>query len=95
MRSQLDGASAPRYPSPVETPRSKVVTEARIPAVTAESVHWARIAHERAAAARHERIAQIAYLMAEARGFEPGHEAEDWLRAQSEVDAADAGIRRK
>jgi hypothetical protein len=33
-------------------------------------------------------IAQAAYYRAERRGFEPGYEAEDWLAAESEVDAA-------
>jgi hypothetical protein len=33
-------------------------------------------------------IAQAAYYRAERRGFEPGHEAEDWLAAEGEVDAA-------
>jgi hypothetical protein len=33
-------------------------------------------------------IAQIAYYRAERRGFEPGHEAEDWLSAEAEVDTA-------
>ena len=32
-------------------------------------------------------IAEGAYLRAERRGFAPGHEAEDWLAAESEVDA--------
>ena len=31
-------------------------------------------------------IAQNAYLRAERRGFEPGHETEDWLAAEAEVD---------
>ncbi len=33
-------------------------------------------------------IAQAAYYRAERRGFAPGHEAEDWLAAESEVDTA-------
>jgi hypothetical protein len=37
--------------------------------------------------ARRAMIAQNAYLRAERRGFEPGHEEEDWLAAESEVDA--------
>ena len=37
---------------------------------------------------RREMIAKAAYYRAERRGFEPGHEAEDWLAAESEVDAA-------
>lgn len=32
-------------------------------------------------------IAQAAYFRAEKRGFAPGHEAEDWLAAEAEVDA--------
>jgi hypothetical protein len=36
---------------------------------------------------RYERIAEAAYLRAERRGFEPGHELEDWLAAEQEVDA--------
>jgi Protein of unknown function (DUF2934) len=37
--------------------------------------------------ARRALIAQSAYLRAEARGFLPGREAEDWLAAEAEVDA--------
>ena len=36
---------------------------------------------------RYERIAEAAYLRAERRGFEPGHELEDWLAAEQEVEA--------
>jgi hypothetical protein len=32
-------------------------------------------------------IAKAAYYRAEKRGFAPGHETEDWLAAESEVDA--------
>lgn len=37
-------------------------------------------------AARFARIALAAYLRAEARGFGPGKELEDWLVAEREVD---------
>jgi hypothetical protein len=37
---------------------------------------------------RHELIAQAAYFRAQHRGFEPGHECEDWLAAEAEVDVA-------
>jgi hypothetical protein len=33
-------------------------------------------------------IAEVAYYRAERRGFEPGHEAADWLSAEAEVDTA-------
>jgi Protein of unknown function (DUF2934) len=36
-------------------------------------------------------IAKLAYLMAERRGFRPGHELEDWLAAENEVDQRLAG----
>jgi hypothetical protein len=32
-----------------------------------------------------DEIRQLAYLMSERRGFEPGHETEDWLAAEREV----------
>jgi len=32
-----------------------------------------------------DEIRRLAYLMAERRGFEPGHEAEDWFAAEREV----------
>jgi hypothetical protein len=33
-------------------------------------------------------IAEVAYYRAERRGFEPGHEVQDWLSAEAEVDTA-------
>lgn len=36
---------------------------------------------------RERLIAESAYLRAERRGFAPGHEVEDWLAAETEVDA--------
>ena len=35
---------------------------------------------------RHASIAKAAYFRAESRGFAPGHEVEDWLAAEEEVD---------
>lgn len=35
---------------------------------------------------REELIRDAAYLRAERRGFAPGHELEDWLAAEQEVD---------
>lgn len=36
---------------------------------------------------RHACIAEAAYFTAEHRGFAPGHELEDWLQAENEVEA--------
>jgi hypothetical protein len=38
-------------------------------------------------------IAQAAYLKAEKRSFEPGHEVEDWLEAEKEVNALLGGVK--
>lgn len=35
-----------------------------------------------------QRIAELAYQKAERRGFEPGHEWEDWLEAEAEIRAS-------
>lgn len=32
-----------------------------------------------------DEVRSLAYLLAERRGFEPGHDAEDWLEAEREV----------
>ena len=34
----------------------------------------------------HERIAERAYELARRRGFQPGHELEDWLQAEREIE---------
>jgi hypothetical protein len=54
---------------------------------------WARMLVQQSAPdvgprARHEMIAQVAYMLAQARGFAPGHELDDWLSAEAEVDRA-------
>jgi hypothetical protein len=33
---------------------------------------------------RDTKIAELAYYKAESRGFEPGHELEDWFKAEQE-----------
>lgn len=33
----------------------------------------------------HEAIARAAYFLAEARGFEPGHDLEDWFAAEQQL----------
>jgi Protein of unknown function (DUF2934) len=40
---------------------------------------------------REQRIAEAAYWRAERRGFKPGHELEDWLEAEREVDTQRGG----
>jgi len=50
----------------------------------------AQLAVQRTEAWRQERVATAAYYLAEKRGFAPGHETEDWLLAEAQVDATDA-----
>lgn len=38
---------------------------------------------------RHLRIREAAYFLAEARGFAPGHELDDWLKAEKQIDASE------
>jgi hypothetical protein len=45
--------------------------------------------HQSDADARHSRISEAAYRLAEARGFESGLDLDDWLAAEREVDGAD------
>jgi hypothetical protein len=41
---------------------------------------------------RRELIATAAYYLAEKRNFEPGHEAEDWMEAESQIGSLGARI---
>ena len=45
---------------------------------------------QKSALQRHHMIAEAAYFMAEARGFALGSETDDWLAAESAIDAATA-----
>jgi DUF2934 family protein len=40
-------------------------------------------------------ISRAAYLRAQARGFEPGHEVEDWLAAEAEIRGMMGSARQK
>ncbi len=61
--------------------------------VAAEKVlgKWAMYIVPHIAEDRGVSIARAAYLRAERRGFAPGHELEDWLAAENEVDQRLAG----
>ena len=41
---------------------------------------------DEASAERLERIAEAAYRRAQQRNFAPGHDLEDWLEAEKEID---------
>jgi hypothetical protein len=40
-------------------------------------------------------VEMAAYFRAERRGFEPGHEIEDWIAAEAEIDAQFAAVPEK
>jgi Protein of unknown function (DUF2934) len=62
---------------PARTPRKKTAVKKSQPVVT----HF--VGPEQRAAL----IAEAAFFRAEKRGFAPGHDTEDWLLAEAEVDA--------
>jgi hypothetical protein len=94
MNRKLDGAAI-AHPDQRPAPQFLVTAEPEPAAArtssrgtqSAESIRWTQSAE-----ARRERIAIAAYYLAEARGFAPGHEVEDWLLAQAQVDAQDAAF---
>jgi DUF2934 family protein len=90
MNSKLDGAGI-AHADQLSTPHLRMLMTDAEHAPVPESISWTQTAHERSAALRHERIAVVAYYMSEARGFAPGHDADDWLLAQAKIDAIDAG----
>jgi len=73
----------PREKSPsTQTPRKRAPRKTAA-AVSAATTFGQFVGPEQRAAL----IAEAAFFRAEKRGFAPGHEVEDWLAAESEVDA--------
>lgn len=54
------------------------------PVATAAAEGWS------SSGSREDRIREAAYAASERRGFAPGHETDDWLQAEREVDSAAA-----
>jgi Protein of unknown function (DUF2934) len=52
------------------------------------------VAPARSTKSREAWIAERAYFRAQSRGFEPGHEVEDWLAAEAEIEKRN-GLRRE
>ena len=52
----------------------------------ADVIHLVSAEVDKRAAAIHAMIANAAYFRAEKRGFEAGHELEDWLAAEAEIE---------
>jgi Protein of unknown function (DUF2934) len=89
LTKEIDMAGKHSTTSAIEssTPEAKAAQAAgkagpRTNTIEQHSLHRAELTPE----ARHTRIAVAAYRLAEGRGFTPGGELEDWLRAELEVD---------
>ena len=65
-----------RKDAPRSTARSKARKGSKVTRNAAESMP------------RHDAIAMVAYFLSEQRGFEPGHELDDWIEAEMQIDAA-------
>ena len=66
-----NGAAAPRKPTSEQRAVPLSGSSARAEEVSAEEIR--------------QLIAEAAYYRAKERGFQPGHELEDWVQAESEV----------
>jgi hypothetical protein len=62
-------------------------------AAGAETVKEFRSSFSADDGSREARISEAAFFKAAARGFAPGHEWDDWLAAEKEIDAQSSGER--
>jgi Protein of unknown function (DUF2934) len=72
----------PKAPTGERAQGASATTRERKPRAEASATPVAPHFHED----RRALIAEAAYLIAHSRGFAPGHELEDWLSAEEEVD---------
>jgi DUF2934 family protein len=83
METQMD--PSPRPNNAKSNSRSQIVKNAQPPTLTTPirvlPPHVDPVTEEQ----RRELVAVTAYYLAESRNFEPGHEDEDWLTAESQV----------
>ena len=68
---------------PPAAPRTKTPTRAAAPRSTKEIPPPARV--ELTRDELNKLISEAAYFRAKKRGFQPGHEVEDWIQAEAEV----------
>jgi DUF2934 family protein len=73
----------PREKNPETSPARRSPARRRAPTAENQPVYAAFVDPQQRAAL----IAQAAYFRAMSRNFEAGHELEDWLSAEAEVDA--------
>ena len=73
-------SNRPRDPAPRTVAEQSILENIEHAPVQAEGVS------EVSPELRYEMVATAAYYIAEQRGFTPGHELEDWRRAEAAVD---------
>ena len=77
-------------PPPVSTdaaPGREESSEPDEPAIASDiTVLSDSLIRESVPISRQRRIEQAAYRLAQQRGFEPGHELQDWLQAEKQID---------
>ncbi len=71
MALQRSTPATKRVPPPEALPHSPPMMDGNAPSVPLP---------------REQLIAQLAYFRAAERGFAPGHELDDWLEAEAEID---------
>jgi hypothetical protein len=84
-RSEISNAGSAPPATPVATPNAAPAKRAAKPKAGKASTPAPRA--QVSEDTRRGMIAESAYLRAERRGFAPGHEDEDWVAAEREVDA--------
>lgn len=90
-KSSSKGPSKSRPRRASKTAEGGSVTPTIVPVTGAIEVH--QLSHRESHSTppryhedRHASIAEAAYFRSQLRGFVPGHELEDWLAAEEEVD---------
>ena len=86
-KGRTSGSPRTPAPSPTETSTARASGSASRKAPAARAPSAERSPIKVSADTRRAMIAEAAYLRAERRGFVAGHEEEDWLAAEKEVDA--------
>jgi len=79
-------ASAPSSSPPKVRARQRKSPSSPTRAADKTSAHTAAAQAPHPPLDRYASIAQAAYFRSQHRGFKPGHEMEDWLAAEAEVD---------
>lgn len=84
---RTSGSPRTASPSPTETSSARTSGNASRKSTAEQAPSVGRSPVKVSADTRRAMIAEAAYLRAERRGFAAGHEEEDWLAAEKEVDA--------